>query len=212
MDPLQQLLAGFARFRDKYFDEDPTLFAQLASEGQSPKVAVVACCDSRVDPAIITECAPGDLFIIRNVANLVPPYEPEGTYHGTSAALEFAVRGLGVEHIIILGHAQCGGIRALIGGSGLPADSGKADFINTWVSIAEPARQRVFADPALTDTDQRARACELEAIRVSLQNLMSFPWIREAVESDKLKLHGWYFNIESGQMLQYDHDRGEFQS
>lgn len=203
MDPIDKLLDGYKRFRDQYFHDAPELFAQL-SLGQRPAVAVIACCDSRVDPAIIMDCEPGDLFIIRNVANLVPPYEPDGQHHGTSAALEFAVCNLKVQHIIVLGHAQCGGIQAL-----LSADH-SGDFIESWMSIAEGARRATLADPALTTPQAQALHCEQAAIRASLANLETFPWIRERVQAQSLRLHGWYFDIESGALLSYEAGRAAF--
>jgi carbonic anhydrase len=202
MDPIDKLLEGFQRFREKYFHKEPELFERLATRGQAPKVAVVACCDSRVDPAIVTDCSPGDLFTIRNVANLVPPHEPEGQYHGTSAAIEFAVRGLGVEHIVVLGHAQCGGIGALM--EGAYSNAAQNDFITAWMGIARKARDTVLADPALQTREAQTRACEQAAIHVSLSNLMTFPWIRERVEEGKLRLHGWYFDLESGELSLLD--------
>lgn len=207
MDPIDKLLQGHERFRQRYFAENPELFERLARRGQAPKVAVVACCDSRVDPAIITDCDPGDLFTIRNVANLVPPHEPEGVYHGTSAALEFAVRGLNVEHILVLGHAQCGGIQALMSGD---YSSSRDDFIGHWMAIARDARERVLADESLADPEQRYRACEHAAIGISLNNLMTFPWIRERVEAGTLHLHGWYFDLHSGALLRRDPESGRF--
>jgi len=201
MDPIARLLEGFKRFRQKYFVEDRALFEQLSRRGQSPKVAVVACCDSRVDPAIILDAAPGDLFTIRNVANLVPPHEPEGTYHGTSSALEFAVRSLEVEHILVLGHAQCGGIHALMEGDLRPGEPDRDDFITAWMSIAREARERVQADPTLSGRDQQQRACEQAAVEVSLANLMTFPWIRRRVDEGRLHLHGWYFDLECGELM-----------
>ncbi len=199
MDPIARLIEGFQRFRHKYFVEDRALFEQLSRRGQSPKVAVVACCDSRVDPAIVLDASPGDLFTIRNVANLVPPHEPEGTYHGTSAALEFAVRSLEVEHILVLGHAQCGGIRALMEGDLRPGGDEPYDFIGAWMSIAREARERVTADGTLSEPERRP-ACEKAAVEVSLENLMTFPWIQRRVEDGRLQLHGWYFDLESGEL------------
>ena len=197
-DPINRLLDGFARFREKYFQVETALFEQLATVGQSPKVAVVACCDSRVDPAIIMDCAPGDLFTIRNVANLVPPYEPDGAYHGTSAALEFAVRSLLVEHIIVLGHAQCGGIHALLTGE-VPGVA-EGSFISSWMDIAAAAREQVLKGTSSASPSARAHACELAAIGISLRNLMTFPWLRGRVEQGALHLHGWYFDLGSGEM------------
>lgn len=202
MTPIDKLIEGYRRFRQRYFHEDPDLFASLVAQGQSPAVAVVACCDSRVDPAIIMDCEPGDLFIIRNVANLVPPYEPDGMCHGTSAALEFAVRTLQVGHIIVLGHAQCGGIHALMEGEGPGLTQG--EFVASWMSIAAAAREQALRDAALDTAERRRRHCEQAAIRLSLTNLAGFPWIRERVDQKQLRLHGWYFDIGSGELLRLD--------
>jgi len=197
----ERLVEGFRRFREQHFTENDALYRQLVAEGQSPKIMVVACCDARVDPAIVLDCKPGDLFVIRNVANLVPPAENRNSgRHGTSAALEFGVRNLGVEHIIVLGHAHCGGIRSLFSGSG--AENGS--YINAWMRMAEEVHAGVLRDlPAASQNEQMA-ACEERAILVSLENLMTFPWVRERVEKGVLALHGWYFDIEHGQMLQYN--------
>lgn len=202
-----QLIAGFQRFRERHFAKDSAQFHDLAQYGQMPKVLVVACCDSRVDPALVLDCAPGDLFVIRNVANLVPPAENQGHYHGTSAALEFGVRNLAVQHIIVLGHAQCGGIHALLEGSVNQEDT----FIAEWMGIAEAARKQVEQQMAGQSDKLRHRACEQQAILVSLDNLMTFSWIRERVEQGSLTLHGWYFDIESGELLGYDPAAGKFE-
>lgn len=164
---------------------------------------VVACCDSRVDPAILTDCNPGDLFMVRNVANLVPPCESAGAYHGTSAALEFAVRDLGVEHIIVFGHTQCGGIRALMRKAG---DGGDAvdGFIHSWMAIVDQARRKIVTEMPRASVEEQATACEQEAIVISLDNLQTFPWIRERVEHGALRLHGWYFDLRAGQLLRYN--------
>lgn len=199
MSSPKQLVEGFSRFREMHFAKDDALFRQLVEQGQTPKILVVACCDSRVDPALVLDCSPGDLFVIRNVANLVPPHENQGHYHGTSAALEFGVRKLDVGHIIVLGHAHCGGIQALLEGGVAQDDS----FIAEWMGIAEAARERVSRDFADAGSAARLRACEQQAILVSLENLMSFHWIRERVEQGTLALHGWYFDIERGELLGY---------
>jgi carbonic anhydrase len=197
----QQLIEGFQRFREHHFTHDDALYRQLVAEGQTPKILVVACCDSRVDPAIVLDCAPGDLFVIRNVANLVPPLESHAGHHGTSAALEFGVRDLGVRHIIVLGHAHCGGIQALMKAGDR---NNPASFIDDWVRLAEGARTEVERDmPDATCQDQQ-RSCEQRAILISLHNLMTFPWVRERVENNALALHGWYFDIEHGQMLRHN--------
>lgn len=207
MDEINKLIAGFARFRAKYFESQPELFDHLARRGQAPRVMVVACCDSRVDPAIITDSDPGDLFVVRNVANLVPPCEMGGGYHGTSAALEFAVRALEVKHIVILGHSQCGGIQSLLQGIKAP----QGDFIIPWMAIAEEARQKISALYAHAPDATRQRACEQAAIQVSLRNLATFPWIRERVAQGALHLHGWYFDIDRGELLHYNNNTDRFE-
>ncbi|MDD2929035.1 MAG: carbonic anhydrase [Sideroxydans sp.] len=204
----QDLIAGFHRFREQHFTDDDALYRQLVSEGQTPKILVVACCDSRVDPALVLDCAPGDLFVIRNVANLVPPDENRiGGRHGTSAALEYGVKTLGVEHVIVLGHAHCGGIQALMRGS---ATENQESFISSWMRLAEQARTKVLQEMPAATSHELERACEQQAILSSLDNLMSFDWIRERAEDGRLKLHGWYFDIEHGQLLQYEADNRRF--
>jgi len=204
---IDELLAGYRRFREGYFKDNRERLTDLADAGQSPRAAVVACCDSRVDPAVITDSAPGELFVIRNVANLVPPCEGEGIWHGTSAALQFAVCGLGVEHLIVLGHARCGGIRALLEGQD---ERNEDSFVADWMSIASAARRSALERPDLHSVDERAHACELDAIGISLGNLASFPWIRERIDQGRLQLHGWYYDLTSGELLCRDPASGEF--
>ena len=207
MKPIENLIAGYHRFRSGYFKDNHVRLEELARLGQSPKVAIIACCDSRVDPSVITDSTPGDLFVIRNVANLVPPCEGEGTWHGTSAALEFAVSGLEVEHIIVLGHARCGGIRALLQAD----DNDKSDkFISSWMSIVDKARQQVLNNKELQTLDEQAQACELDAIKISLQNLQTFPCIKERVKNNALQLHGWYYDMISGDVLRFDDESNSY--
>lgn len=207
MKDLSDLIAGFRRFQKRFFHADRALFDRLASHGQTPKVMVIACSDSRVDPAIITDSDPGDLFVVRNVANLVPPCETGGGYHGTSAALEFAVRCLNVQHVIVMGHARCGGILALLGNIRFENSAGQ--FIAPWMSIAEEARRE--AAVAGVDDDARVAACERAALRISLDNLMTFPFVRDAVTNGRLQLHGWYFDLDRGELHGYDPSTGSFQ-
>ncbi|MDE2117105.1 MAG: carbonic anhydrase [Betaproteobacteria bacterium] len=197
----KQLLQGFLRFREQHFVHNDALYRQLVEQGQTPNTLVVACCDARVDPSLVLDCAPGDLFVIRNVANLVPPAENQGQYHGTSAALEFGVRNLGVQHIIVLGHAHCGGIRSLMETGGI---NNPDSFIDDWMHLVEDARAGVAQDMPGAPLEDQARACEQRAILISLHNLMTFPWVRKRVEDGSLFLHGWYFDIEHGQLLRYD--------
>jgi len=161
---LDDLVAGFRRFRQRYFRDDRSLYERLTHQGQAPKAMIVACCDARVDPAIVMDCDPGDLFVVRNVANLVPPCEEGRGYHGTSAALEFAVRCLRVEHVIVMGHARCGGIQALLG------DIGGGEFITPWMSIAEEARREVLDAHAGADPEAQATACEQAAKMIAMKN------------------------------------------
>ncbi len=205
---IEKLLEGFRRFHSDHYEENHALFERLTKQGQSPKTIVVGCCDSRVDPAIVTNSSSGDLFIIRNVANLVPPYEISGNHHGTSAALEFGVCQLEVENIIVLGHARCGGIRALMNQA--PGSDHTDGFIDGWMKIARNARNRVLARMQGESAEMQAQACELEAIKVSLDNLLTFPWILERVAQKKLALHGWYFDIERGELLRYNPDSNRF--
>ena len=208
MNHIDKLVEGFKRFRQSHFVEDHALFDRLNQQGQAPKTMIVGCCDSRVDPAIITDSDPGDLFIIRNVANLVPPHETAGSFHGTSAALEFGVRNIGVENIVVLGHAQCGGIRALMDDA---PRTGEGDgFISGWMRVASHARNRVLSRMQGAPREELARACELEAILVSLDNLLTFPWILERVAQRKLTLHGWYFDMRNGELLHYDAPSNSF--
>jgi carbonic anhydrase len=209
LTPIKKLIAGYHRFRGGYYEENRQRLVDLASLGQSPKVAIIACCDSRVDPSVITDSTPGDLFVIRNVANLVPPCEGEGAWHGTSAALQFAVCGLEVEHIIILGHARCGGIRSLLQEE---ENSNDDKFISSWMSIVDEARQQALSKDDLQTLDEQAHACELDAIKISLRNLQTFPWIRERVEKNNLQLHGWYYDMMSGDVLRFDNSSNSYVS
>lgn len=202
MTAINQLITGYRRFRDGYYETNKEQLVDLAHFGQSPRVAVVACCDSRVDPAVITDCTTGELFVIRNVANLVPPCEEgHGAWHGTSAALQFAVCDLEVEHIIVMGHARCGGIQALLESD--DEQSGN-DFVAAWMSIANAARERTMARDDLHTLGERAHACEQDAIAISLANLQTFPWIQERIAKNTLQLHGWYYDVMSGELLQLD--------
>ncbi|EKN00419.1 MULTISPECIES: carbonic anhydrase [Acidocella] len=195
---MKTLLEGYDRFRSNYWQEHKDRYTTLARDGQSPPAMVIACSDSRVAPEAIFDCAPGEIFVVRNVSALVPPYAPDDKQHGTSAALEFAVNSLNVRSIVVLGHSRCGGIRALMQGSG----EGSRDFVDSWMQIATTARQRVCDAPESqgADFDSQCAACEHEAIRVSLANLLSFPWIKERVLDGRLTLAGLHFNVETGHL------------
>ncbi len=210
MNAIDKLIKGHIDFRDGFYHENQAYLQELGCKGQSPKVAMITCCDSRVDPAIITTSKPGDLFVIRNVANLVPPYvEKTSSWHGTSAALQFAVCHLEVEHIIVLGHANCGGIRSLFASDGGTAeDSG---FIGAWMRVIDEAREQILADPSLVTEEQQISACEQQSIQISLNNLKSFPWIQERVLKGQLELHGWFYNLVSGKLLKLNETEAAFQ-
>ena len=204
---VDKLVQGYCSYRDGSYEKSRPLIEDLVERGQRPEVAVIACSDSRVDPAILFQADPGDLFVVRNVANLVPPMEEEGTYHGTSAALEFAVLGLGVKHLVVLGHAHCGGIKLM-----MDAQPGSSSFkyVSPWVSMLAAAHRRVLATMGQADEKERTRACEQNAVLVSLENLTTFSWVRERVESGELQLHGWYVDIAVPQLSAYDWESGKF--
>lgn len=204
---LHRLIAGFRQFKEKYFDAENSPYRQLAV-AQTPKTLIIGCSDSRVDPAIITSSGPGDLFVVRNVANLVPPYETGGGYHGVSAAIEFAVVVLKVENVIVMGHRQCGGIRALV--SGIHSDS--ESFVDRWVAIARPAHFRALAANPNADQETLCQHCELEAIKISLENLRTFPFVVKAEKDRGMNVIGAYFDIENGQLLELNEKSGQFSS
>lgn len=197
-DPIAELLAGFRRFRRRWFENRPALYAGLA-HGQRPHTMVVACSDSRVDPALLADSRPGDLFVVRNVANLVPPCIGDVRHHGTSAALEFAVRALRVQNVIVLGHSQCGGIQALFEGAW-----DDFTFVQPWMDIARGACQLAMDLTHGQEPKQRTRAAERAGIVQSLANLDTFPWVRDAVQQRRLRLHGWHFDLEQGELWGYD--------
>ena len=197
---IEKLLKGYERFRNGYYLRNREKLEELARE-QTPDVAMVSCCDSRVDPGILFDMEPGEIFGIRNVANLVPPYETKGAYHGTSAALEFAVTGLKVKQIVVLGHANCGGIRALMENDTSTKPDG---FIDSWMQIAEPAKKEVLSRKDICTHEQQIDACEQTAVRHSLKNLLTHPWIRSRVEEGSLDLVGCYYDLRSGELVNVD--------
>jgi carbonic anhydrase len=188
MSEIGTLLDGFRKFREKFFEASPELYRDMLRHGQSPRFAVVACSDSRVDPAIVLQTEPGGIFAERNVAALVPPYEEDGHYHGTSAALEFVVTELGVAHIIVMGHARCGGVAAMVRGEEGGTAGGR--FIAVRTGLLREARERALtAEPGLRG-DALLEASERQSVRLSLDNLGTFPFVREAVTAGDLTLHG----------------------
>jgi carbonic anhydrase len=209
LNSIENLKTGFKNFRNDAFEGKSELWENFVENGQDPKIAIVACSDSRVDPAIMMNTDAGEIFVIRNVANLVPPYDENEGYHGTSAALEYAVQHLRVEHIIVLGHAYCGGINSLFG----PRKVGVEGhfFIPPWMSIAEPAYRRVRATMPDASEAEQARACEKGAVMVSLENLMTFACVRKKVYKSELRLHGWYVDIKAGTLSCYNPNSNQFE-
>ena len=206
---LEGLVEGYRRFRSTDYPGQKRLFEDLA-QGQTPQTMVVSCCDSRVDPARIFAAGPGELFVVRNVANLVPPFEESGEHHGTSAAVEFAVTGLKVRNILVMGHASCGGVKACLAGAEDAAAGGR--FIGPWMSILAPARDEVLRRHADASAEERQQALELAGIRQSLENLQTFPFVAEAVAAGELRLQGAYFSIATGQLSLLDGASGTFET
>lgn len=198
---MKDLIRGFQEFRRTNFQQHEERFRMLA-EGQRPKAVLITCCDSRVDPTLIFAAPPGDLFVIRNVANLVPPYRPDGDYHGTSAALEFAVRELGVRMVVVMGHTKCGGVHALT----RDRTAEQTDFIGAWMTMAKP----VLADLPRGGQPPDLRALERQVVALSLQNLRTFPWIASREQAGTLALHGLMFDVADAELYQLDEASGRF--
>jgi len=191
------LLEGYRRFRADTWPAERARYEALARKGQSPETLIVACSDSRVDPQTVFGAVPGELFVVRNVAGLVPPYQPDAGYHGTSAALEYGVRVLKVARVVVLGHAQCGGVRAMV--EGVPREA--RDFVGHWMAIAESA---LLPLPRHVGTSDIHTHYETEIVRLSLANLNTFPWIAEAVAAGRLELGGFRFDIHTGVLMKLE--------
>lgn len=198
MKEIRKFINGFKEFRKEYYCRDDSPFLEL-QDHQSPSTMVIACSDSRTDPSLILQCEPGEIFVVRNIANIVPPYEPDDKLHGVSSALEYAVKFLKVQNIIILGHSACGGIKSLM------ADeiSEEDEFISKWLSVLSSVREKVRAHYQNVSTEA-CTACEMASILHSLNNLSTFPWIAEKVKNGTLETHGWYFDLKDGHLLSYN--------
>ncbi|MCP5410934.1 MAG: carbonic anhydrase [Alphaproteobacteria bacterium] len=201
-----RLTKGYRTFLGGRFADEQDRYRDLAATGQSPSIMVIGCVDSRVSPEVIFDAAPGEILVARNVANLVPAYEAGGGQHGASAALEFAVRALQVKHIVVLGHAFCGGIRAFATDA---APLSESDFIGKWVSQIAPAAA-ALAQPK-SDDDDYLHKLEFASVTLSLKNLMTFPFVAAAVEKGELQLHGAYFGVASGKLLVRNPQSGDFE-
>jgi carbonic anhydrase len=204
----ENLADRYRRFRHRQFIPNADRYEELATLGQSPNVMIICCSDSRVDPETIFNAGPGELFVVRNVANLVPPYETSGQFHGVSAAIEFAVLNLRVKHLIVMGHSGCGGVKAAIDQSA--AIQTEAKFVSQWMSLLDSARLRVLASHQMISQAEKIRALERESVKVSTANLRTFPFVRKLEEEARLSLHGTYFDIGNGTLSVLDQSRNEF--
>jgi carbonic anhydrase len=196
-----QLVEGLRRFRREYFPRFREHYQRLVSEGQSPSTLFLGCADSRVVPDLLTSALPGDLFVVRNVGNLVPPFEPDAGFHGTSAGIEFATLVLGVKDIVVCGHSHCGAVQALF-----KPPRVDSPHVTRWLELARPAAE------GLELTPENLRRAEMRSIVLQVERLLTFPMVRERVEGGELCLHGWYYVIEEGQVLGLDAGTGEFKS
>lgn len=201
-----RLIDGYRAFRGGRFKGEQDRYRDLAATGQSPSILLIGCVDSRVSPEVIFDAAPGEILVVRNVANLVPPYEEGGGHHGVSASLEFAVSALHVRHIVVMGHAFCGGIKAFAS-HGAPLS--KSDFIGKWMSQIAPAAERIGA-PQTAD-EAYLHQLEFASVELALTNLMTFPFIATAVAKGELELHGAYFGVARGQLLVRNPGNGVFE-
>ena len=206
----ESLVHGYRAFLGGRFEQEHGRFRQLAEAGQKPRVMIVGCCDSRVSPEVIFDAGPGEIFVVRNVANLVPPWGPDGGLHGASAALEFAVMGLRVEHIVVMGHAGCGGVRAFAESEADPyaRPLSPGDFIGAWMKLIEPAARETGAPagPMADYVEKLAHA----SVKRSLANLRTFPCVKTLEERGRLRLHGAYFGVADGRLEALDEASGEF--
>jgi carbonic anhydrase len=212
MDAYDQLIEGYRIFRAEYLGRQHKAYRDWAARGQAPRTLIIGCSDSRVNPVTLTHAGLGEIFVVNNVANIVPPFEKGEAHHKSlGAAIQYAVNHIKIEHIIVMGHSGCGGIAALM--SAQPDarfDIGENDYIADWISLLAPAREAVEANCGDLSHDEMLRLAEMEGILVSIRNLAGYPWVRQAVSADTLTLHAWYFHIESGELLSYRPDEGRF--
>ncbi len=204
----EDLRDRYHRFKFRHFRLNQERYEELAREGQHPDTMIVSCCDSRCDPETIFSAMPGELFVVRNVANLVPPFETGGKYHGVSAALEFAVLNLRVKNIVVLAHSGCGGVRACIDGDAIRQT--ESQFIVNWISLLDEGRDRKVAELAGRPAEELQAAIEQETVRTSLKNLRTFPCIQILEGKGRLSLHGAHFNIENGELTALNDATDEF--
>ena len=202
------LLDGYKSFMSERYLREKHLYKELAESGQNPTTMIIACCDSRAAPETIFAAGPGELFVLRNVANLVPPFQPDAGQHGTSAAIEFAINSLGIRDLVVMGHGRCGGIRAALDPLGVPIVQG--DFIGKWMSLLGPVAAQVSSYSSLT-ANERQTALERLSIRNSIKNLRTFPYVRALETENQLAVHGAWFDIASGELWIMDNDTEDFE-
>ncbi|MGR8946505.1 MAG: carbonic anhydrase [Gammaproteobacteria bacterium] len=208
MSDISALVTGFNKFKQQYVNDRDGKFKALRDFGQTPEIMMIACCDSRVDPAIITNSEAGDILVVRNIANLVPPYSSAGQYTEIHAAIEYGVCYLRVKHIIVMGHSRCGGIRSLI--TRMVDEFDPSHPLDDWTSIAEPIAREVLDRDDFDDLNEKVCECSRLTLGLSLDNLLGYPWVAEAVEHQRLALHAWYFDLSKGELERLDPDSGEF--
>jgi carbonic anhydrase len=201
------LLKGHANFMAGRYVREKDRIRDLAAEGQTPTTMIIACCDSRAAPEMIFDSGPGELFVLRNVANLVPTYQPDGGQHGTSAAIEFAVKALAIANIVIMGHGRCGGIKAALSPEASPLDKG--DFIGKWMSMLGELPDQIVQNDLMT-ASERQTALERISIRNSIRNLRTFPYVADLEAQGKLAVHGAWFDISTGELWVMDSESGDF--
>jgi carbonic anhydrase len=201
-----KLLAGYRNFMGGRYSHERERYRVLAETGQKPHTLLVACCDSRAAPETIFDCGPGELFVVRNVANMVPRYEPDSQFHGTSAAVEYAVQVLEIRNIVVMGHGRCGGIQAALDPSMKPLSEG--DFIGKWMGLVRPAAEQIQSNDLMTQSE-RQTALERVSIRNSIANLQTFPFVRNLTEKGELGIHGAWFDISSGELWVMN-EKGDF--
>ncbi len=209
MRKFKDFIEGYYRFRGNEWIEERERWTELAG-GQTPKTMVIACSDSRVDPSTIFGTRPGEVFVVRNVANLVPPFDPSGGLHGVSAAIEFAVTSLKVEEILVLGHGACGGVKASLSGALKDAKPGEGGFVAEWIKLLDGARERVIAEYG--DGPEGQTALEQEGVKTSIENLKTFPFVQEGLDAGTLSLHGAVFAIADGKLKILDTKTGAFEA
>lgn len=204
----ENLTDRYRRFKHRHFEPNADHYEELATHGQDPETMIVSCCDSTVDPETIFSAVPGELFVARNVANLIPPFEKSGFFHGASAAIEYAVLNLRIKQIIVLGHSGCGGVRAALDHNAAIQTDGQ--FISRWMSMLDDARLSVLAAHQGSSQDARQQALEMEGIKTSIKNLRTFPFVKEREENGRMSLHGAHFDIKSGMLTVLNHSHGIF--